>query len=550
MPDGTQAKTLVHQAIAQALKDGGVEVMFGLIGDANLYLVNSFIRDCGGRFVSTANEAGATVAALGYAVTSGKVGVATVTHGPALTNTLTGLIEGVKGQIPMVLVCGATATEDRDGLQVAPQRELIVATGAGFEQLRSPATLARDVAMALRRAQLERRPIALNVPVNFQWQETTYTPAPMVAARAANYVPSGEEMDNAVGIIAAAKRPIVLAGRGASSPAAKAAMLALAERIGAPVATTLRGKGLFNGEPWDLGVYGTLSSPVAADTILGADCVIAFGASMTRFTASTGAFLKGKRLVQCNAEPAEIGKFYSPDAALVGDPALTAQAILKLLDEAEIPSSGFRDDDLKARLAAYDPLEGLNDMSTATTLDPRRAVARIGKAVPANRIVVTDGGRFLGSAWQYLDCPDPEAFVYTVNFGSIGLGVSYAIGAGIAHPGRPVLLVVGDGGFMLGGLQEFNTAVRHKVDMTVILLNDSSYGAEHIQFRNKEMDPSLSVFDWPDFAPVAQALGGEGVTVRTADDLEAAVARIGRTGGRPLLIDVKCDPDHMPPIPL
>jgi acetolactate synthase-1/2/3 large subunit len=548
MADGSKATTLVHSALARALKEGGVEVMFGLIGDANLYMVDAFVREQEGRYISSANEAGATVMALGYAVVSGKVGVATVTHGPAVTNTLTGLVEGVKGQIPMVLVCGDTGTEDRDSLQNVPQRELIVATGAGFEQLRSPATLTRDVAMALRRARLERRPIALNVPVNYQWQEMTYEPAKIYVPDTSGLTPAGEEMDKAVGIVAAARRPIVLAGRGATSSPAKAAMLALAERIGAPLATTLRGKGLFAGESHDLGVFGTLSTPVATDAILAADTIIAFGASLTRFTASAGSFLAGKRVVQCNSEAADIGKWFAPDAGLVGDAAATANAMIGWLDEAEIPSSGWRDDALAERLAAYSPMDGLEDASTERTIDVRRALRRLGDAIPTDRIVVTDGGRFVGPPWQLLDVPAPESFVYTISYGSIGLGVSYAIGAAIAAPGRPVLLVCGDGGFMLGGLAEFNTAVRHGVDLIVAVCNDSSYGAEHIQFRSKNMDPGLSVFDWPDLAPVAYALGGEGATVRTKADLESAISALASRRG-PVLIDLKLDPDHVPPIP-
>jgi acetolactate synthase-1/2/3 large subunit len=107
------------------------------------------------------------------------------------------------------------------------------------------------------------------------------------------------------------------------------------------------------------------------------------------------------------------------------------------------------------------------------------------------------------------------------------------------------VLVSGDGGFMLGGLTEFNTAVRHGANLIVIVVNDGGYGAEHIQFRNKDMDPSLSLFDWPDLAPVAIALGGEGITVRSSDDLPAAVQAI-RDRTKPLLINVCVDPDGMP----
>ena len=237
------------------------------------------------------------------------------------------------------------------------------------------------------------------------------------------------------------------------------------------------------------------------------------------------------------------------DAALAGDPAAVADAIVRALDEAEISASGFRTEALSDALAAFSPVAGLPGMGTSTTVDSRRAVYRLGKAVPEERTVVVDGGRFMGSAWQYLDVPEPRAYVHCINFGAIGLGVSYGIGAAVGAKGRPTLVVCGDGGFMLGGLVEFNTAVRHGLDLVVILCNDSAYGAEHVQFRNKNMDPSLSTFAWPQFADVARSLGGDGVTVRSAADLDAAEAAI-HARKRPLLIDLKCDPDHMPPIPL
>lgn len=548
MSDAAEKPVYFHSAIARALTDNGVETVFGLIGDANLYMVDAFLREQGGEYVSAANEAGAVLMALGYASVTGKVGVATVTHGPAVTNTLTGLIEGVKGQLPMLLLCGDTSVEVRGHLQDCPQRELIVATGAGFEQLRSPATLSQDLAVALRRAVLERRPVALNVPVDFQWREVTYRRVVRPLLTAEGRVPAGEAFDNAVGIIAVARRPIVLAGRGAASPQAKAALIRLAERIGAPLATTLRGKDLFRGEAFDLGVFGTLSTPPAAEAIQSADCVIAFGAGLNGFTAARGAFLDGKRIVQCNTDLADIGQVYPVDAALAGDPAAVAEAIVEALDEAEVAASGFRTAELAAALKAYSPLDGLPDMGSTTTVDARRAVYRLGKAVPQDRSVIIDGGRFLGSAWEYLDAPEPSAYVHTINFGSIGLSLGYAVGAAVGAKGRPALVVCGDGGFMLGGLAEFNTAARHNLDLIVVVCDDSSYGAEHIQFRSKNMDPSLSVFDWPQFADLARALGGDGVTVRCAADLEDAETAI-RQRTRPLLIDLKCDPDHMPPIP-
>jgi acetolactate synthase I/II/III large subunit len=155
--------------------------------------------------------------------------------------------------------------------------------------------------------------------------------------------------------------------------------------------------------------------------------------------------------------------------------------------------------------------------------------------------VVLDGGRFIRHTFTALRVPEPSAFVHTLNFGAIGLGMANAVGASFGAPGRPVVMVAGDGGFMLGALAEFSTAVRHGVDVVVFVMNDGAYGAEYIQFRNKNMDPAISTFNWPDLGPVATALGGQGFTVRTLADLETALAAVEHRTV-PMLVDIKLDP--------
>ena len=108
-------------------------------------------------------------------------------------------------------------------------------------------------------------------------------------------------------------------------------------------------------------------------------------------------------------------------------------------------------------------------------------MARLNELLPADRVVVTDGGRFMGEAWRTIKAAGPASFLPAINFASIGLGLSHAIGASFAAPGRPTVLIVGDGGFMHGGLVEFNTAVRYGRDLIVVVCNDGAYGAEHIK---------------------------------------------------------------------
>ncbi len=533
----------VHEALARGLADHGADTVFGLIGDANLFLVDSFARQQQGTYVAAVHEAGAVLMATGYARAAGRVGVATVTHGPGLTNTVTALVEGVRGRTPVVLLAGDTAVHDPANLQNIEQRELVAATGAGFVQVRTPESAVEDLGLAFRRALLERRPVVLNVPADFQWAETPYvavdrTP-PAVGAPALD----PGDLDRAVGVIASARRPIVLAGRGAAHPAARASVLRLAERIGAPLATTLKAKDLFRGEPFDLGIFGTVSTPVASETIARSDCVVALGASLNPFTTARGSLLESRALVHCDLDPAQIGRSGTPAAALVGDSAAAADAICRWLDEAGVPPSGFRSPELLQRLAEESPVHP--DRSTDATVDVRTALQQLEDALPASRTLVTDGGRFMYEVWRRMSVREAGHFLPTVHFGSIGMGVGTAIGARYGAPDRPVVLVTGDGGFMLGGLAEFSTAVRLAVDLIVVVLNDGGYGAEHIQFRTRDMDPALSLFPWPDLAGVAEALGGRGMTVRRLADLDALPALLADRD-RPVLVDVHLDPDQVP----
>jgi len=533
----------LHSGLGKALVEHGVETLFGVMGDANLFMVDSYVKH-GGRYVSTANEAGAVLAANGFARTSGGLGVATVTHGPALTNTLTALVESTKDRTPVLLIAGDTAVVDRENFQNIPQRDVVLPTGAGFEQVRSPHTALDDLGTAIRRALLERRPIVLNVPIEFQWEEMEYRPVDPRVTPAQAVAPDPAALDAAVGIIASARRPILLAGAGAGNPTTRAALLRLAERIGAPVTTSLRGKDLFRGEPHDLGIFGTLASEAALEVISQSDCVIAFGAGLNKWTTAENSLLDKKQVVQVDIDRAHIGRFGSVDAGIVGDAATVADTIVTWLDEAEIPSSGFRTPELESRLAAHDPSR-YTDRSTDDTVDIRTAMLHLESIVPADRTLVFDGGRFIFNAFTLFHTPEPRAYVHTVNYGSIGLGMGNAIGASFGRPGKPVFLVTGDGGFMLGGLAEFNTAVRAGIDLVVAVFNDSAYGAEHIQFRNRDMDPSVSTFTWPDLAPIADSLGGKGVTVRSKADLDG-LAQLIADRDRPLLIDIKIDPDQVP----
>lgn len=531
-----------HEAVARALLDHGVDPIFGVLGNANIFVLDTF-RKLGGRYVPAGNEGGAVLMGLAYGRCAGKVGVATVTHGPGLCNSITALVEGVKSRVPFVLLCGDTAHTNRESTQNIAQRELVLSIGAGFEEAISPETLLGDIARAFRRAELEKRPIALNFPTDFQWADIEYRPTKLLNFERRALVPASDDLDNAAGMIAAASKPIIVAGRGAATERGKAALIKLAGRIGALLATTVQARELFEGEPFNLGVFGTLSTPAAVDEIVASDCVLFFGCSMNSYTTSRGAFIEGKRVIQCDNDPAAICRFVEPDAGLLGEVDLVAEALIGLLDMAEIPPSGYLDPALPARLASSH-LE-LPDTSTETTVDFYKALTAIGDALPRDRVLVNDCGRFVVEGLKVFRVKNPQLYYFGIMSGCIGLGLASAVGASFAAPDLPTLLVTGDGGFMNNGLLEFNTAVRMGVDLVCVVCNDSAYGMEVAEFTVRDLPHDIALMNWPDFAPLAEALGGQGVTVRNEDDLEKAIEAIQNRKG-PLLIDLKIDTLTMP----
>lgn len=529
-----------RSALAHCLVNNGVHTIFSVIGDGNAAIIDSLVNELAVKNVRAAHEAAATNMADGFARVSGELGVASITHGPGLTNAFTALVEATRSRTPMLVVCGDTALSDRLSLQDIAQREIVRASGAGFEQVRSPTSAAIDASIAVRRAFAEQRPIVLNVPVDFQWVDVPQLQMPP-ALKVHAPAPTTDALDSAFGVLAAARRPIVLAGRGAVKSNSREALLRLADRLGAPVATTLLAKDYFSGTAHDLGVFGSLSSPSTLDVISASDCVVAFGASLSRHTTIGGSLLSDKTVMQIDLDPRQFSHEVSAGAAVLGDTTLAATALLTQLDEAGVTPTSF------SHIATNtEPSHTSGHLEPAPgTLDIGDVVRGLEPLLPADRTIVVDIGRFCGQPITGLRVETPEAFVFPAAFTSIGLAMATAVGASFGRPEHPTVVLSGDGSFMMAGIAEFNSAVRHNVDLIAVIFNDGSYGSEYKKLGDAGIDVELSRFDWPELAPLADALGGTGVAVRTLQDFKLVDDAIrGRTG--PVLIDVKLDPRTVP----
>ena len=536
----------VAEAVGQALATLGVRQVFGLLGSGNFAVTNALV-EFGARFAAARHEGGAITMADAYARVSGGVGICTVHQGPGLTNAMTGLTEAAKSRTPLVLLAADTAASAIRSNFKIEQEALVRAVGAGTERLHSPATAVADTIRAYRRAQLERRPIVLMLPLDVQAapcpvdaRELALQPAPvLLPAR-----PAEAAVAQAADLLARARRPLIIAGRGAVLANVGEALQQLGALLGALLATSANGQGLFSGSPWSLGISGGFASPVAAELIAEADVVLAVGAALNMWTTRHGRLVSpGATIIQVDHEVDAIGAHHRVDVAVVGDAAEAVRALIVELEQRSRGRSGWRSLGVAARIQEGDwrtaPYE---DASTATQIDPRTLSIVLDDLLPDARTVAVDSGHFMGYPAMYLRVPDAQGFMFTQGFQAVGLGLASAIGVAVARPDRITVAALGDGGLMLA-LPELDTVARLGLRMLLVVYNDAAYGAEVHHFGPQGHPVDLVQFPDVDCAALGRAAGLDGATVRTPADVQAAVRRwLDREGKPALLLDAKVVP--------
>jgi thiamine pyrophosphate-dependent acetolactate synthase large subunit-like protein len=361
--------------------------------------------------------------------------------------------------------------------------------------------------------------------------------APELGATPHPPAPSPAALQEVLDCIAAAERPVIVAGRGAVLSGARGALERLGDALGAVLATSAMGNGLFAGSPWSVGISGGFASPLAARLIAESDLVLAFGARLTRWTTKDGALIApAARVVHVDID--EDAAHRPVDVAVVGDAAVTAEALLA----AGVGARGRRTAELAAEIAAGAWREqSYDDVAADGRMDPRTLSRALDALLPDDRTVAVDSGHFMGFPPMYMRVPDPQGFVFTQAFQSVGLGLASAIGAAIARPDRLTVACLGDGGALMA-LPELETVARLRLPMLVVVYDDAAYGAEVHHFRSQGHPVELVRFPDTDFAALARAAGAQGITVRAEGDLEPVTAWLERRDG-PLVVDAKISPD-------
>lgn len=534
---------LIHEAIGRHLVDLGVRAVFGVVGSGNFHVTQAMVQG-GARFVAARHEGGAATMADAYARMSGEVAVLSLHQGCGYTNALTGITEAAKSRTPL-LVLTAEATAPTSNFSI-DQAAMAVAAGALTLRVRTPDTALEDIARAHSMCRDQRRTVVVNVPLDVQEMAATVTsartfrpldpPAPAPAALA-EFVLALQQ----------SRRPVFVVGRGGRNDGCRAAVTALADQVGALVATSAVSRGMFNGYPWNIDVSGGFSSPLTAELIAGADLIVGFGCALNMWTMRHGRLIADTAtVIQVDTDPAAIGRVRDIDLGVWGgvtETATAAAARLRDLDDA--PQVGYRSTELRERLARNVrwPQVDYNDCSTVDRIDPRTLSCGLNDLLPAERVVSVDSGNFLGYASMYLDVPDEYGFCFTQAFQSVGLGLATAIGAALAQPDRLPVAACGDGGFLMG-ISELETAVRLGIPLLVIVYNDAQYGAEVHHFGADT--PGLDSVRFPDsdIAAIAQGYGCDALTVRTPQDLAPVKDWVSAGPTRPLVIDAKIVSDE------
>jgi thiamine pyrophosphate-dependent acetolactate synthase large subunit-like protein len=533
--------TVAH-AVGSTLARLGADTVFGLAGSGNFVVTNALVAG-GARFVSARHEGGAVAMADGWARTTGRPGLASVHQGPGLTNTLTALAEAAKARTPLVLLAGDTpARALRSNFRI-DQHGLVRAVGAVPELLYSPQTAAADAARALRRAELERRPVVLMMPIDLQAQVAAAPAADLAPQELPGLpAPSADAVARAADILAAAQRPAIVAGRGAVLTGAAAPIEALGARIGALLATSAMANGLFAGLPYSLGIAGGFASPHAAQLLAESDVVLSFGATLNHWTTRHGALLgAGSQLIQVDADANASGAHLPAAVGIVADAAAAARALLAELDARGHRARGRRTPDVARAIATRRWRdEPYDDAPAAGMIDPRALAIALNDLLPPDRAVAVDSGAFTGWPAMYLDVADPRAWLFCNAFQSVGLGLGAALGAAVARPDRLTVAALGDGGMFLS-LQELDTAARLRLPVLVVVWNDAAYGAEVHHFGPLGEEVAIARFPDPDIAAIARGAGVAARTVRGVADLDAVAAWAADPDG-PLLVDAKVDP--------
>jgi acetolactate synthase-1/2/3 large subunit len=512
----TGAEKLIH-----ALEREGVEYIFGLSGGAAMPIFDALV-DSKMRLVLVRHEQGATHMADGYARATGRPGVVLVTSGPGATNTVTGLLTAHMDSAPVIVICGQTLTGNlgKDAFQEADVTGITYPVVKHSYLIKDPRDIPRVVKEAFHLATTGRPgPVLVDVP-----KDVGSAPcmAPFVETRDLDLpgyaIPGRGDPDaisRAAELLRAARRPILYVGHGAVISGAGKAVVALAERLRAPIVNTLLGKGAADEtHPLHLGMLGMHGTAYANKAVAACDLIMAIGARWDdRVTSKVEAFCPSAVKIHVDIDAAEFNKVLRPDVCIEGDARLVLEDLLPLIEPADTAAWLKQCEAWRRQYPLRYPKKG--------GLHAQHVLDRLNHLTRGAAVVTADVGQHQMWAAQFCKATSNRHWITSGGAGTMGFGFPAAIGAKFARPEAEVWAVVGDGGFQMT-MAELATAAVHRLAVKVLIINNNYLGMVR-QWQEAFFDNRLSGVDLegnPDFVKLAEAYGVRGLRIRRPADID------------------------------
>jgi len=497
----------------RCLENEGVEYIFGIPGEENLDVMDSMIGSKL-KFITTRHEQGAAFMADVYGRLTGKAGVCLATLGPGATNLVTGFADANMDRAPIVGIAGqgATTRMHKESHQILDLVNLFAPISKYSVQIREPEIIGEIVRKAFKEAEAEKPGGSfISFPENVAAM-VVEGKEPLKVQSAKPPVPPQDKISQAAEIISNARYPLVMAGNGVVRARADNALVAFAEKLNIPVATTFMAKGSIPfSHDLSLGTVGLQAHDYIACGFDRADVVICVGYDMIEYHPHLWNKDNTTKIIHIDMSPAEVDEHYILECGVVGD----INAALEGIAAIAVPKSESQSQTLRETIVGELTAHAEDD---SFPMVPQRIIFDLRKALEPEDIVVSDVGAHKMWVARMYQAEHPNTCIISNGFASMGIGVPGAIAAKLVFPDRTALTVTGDAGFLMNS-QEIETALRIGVAMIILVWNDSKYGLiKWHQDRRFGRDTQID-FNNPDLVKYAESFGAIGYRIKAADDL-------------------------------
>ena len=550
----TEQQLTGAEIVMRALRDQGVEMIFGYPGGAVLPIYDAMFKQNDVRHILVRHEQAAVHSAEGYARSTGKVGVVLVTSGPGATNAVTGLTDALMDSIPIVCLTGQVPTHliGNDAFQEADTTGITRPCTKHNYLVKDVDQLARVIHEAFYVARSGRPgPVVIDLPKDVQFASGTYVPPEAIEHRSyrPQVNPEIAKVEEAVELIASAKRPIFYVGGGVINSGAHAAELLtkFIRMTGYPCTQTLMGLGAFPASDRQhlgmLGMHGTYEANLAMH---GCDVMINIGARFDdRVTGKLSEFSPGSKKIHVDIDPSSINKNVPVDLAIVGDAGRVIEQMIRVWEAKQKKADAAA---LKAWWAQIEIWRSRNCLTYERTdriIKPQFALERLRELTrPYDTYITTEVGQHQMWAAQFLPFEKPNRWMTSGGLGTMGYGLPAAIGVQLAHPDALVIDVAGEASIQMN-IQEMSTAVQYRLPVKVFILNNQWMGMVrqwqqllHGARYSESYSEAL-----PDFVKLADAYGGVGLRAAKTSELDDVIKEMIEVK-RPVIVDVAVDPNE------